>query len=171
MPKARSHPRRKSSSARLNVSVLNHCRSLRVDRKLLAKVVRFTAAEQGITAGQVELAVFGDKDMARLHKEYLGRPKVTDVICFDLAQGDPAEPDGPSQIRASLALGGQVARKQARLNRTSINKELALYTVHGLLHVFGYNDAKAADARRMHRREDELLEQLGLGAVFHKSAP
>ena len=115
MPKARSHPRRKSSSARLNVSVLNHCRSLRVDGKLLAKVVRFTAAEQGVTAGQVELAVFGDKDMARLNKEYLGRSKVTDVICFDLAQGDP------SQIRASLALGGQVARKQARLNRTSIN--------------------------------------------------
>ncbi len=138
---------------------------MRVDRKLLAKVVRFTAAEQGITAGQVELAVFGDKDMARLHKEYLGRRKLTDVICFDLAQGDP------SQIRASLALGGEVARKQARLNRTSINKELALYTVHGLLHVLGYDDAKATDARRMHRREDELLEQLGIGAVFQKSAP
>ena len=171
MPKARSHPRRKSNSARLNVSVLNHCRSLRLDRKLLAKVVRFTAAEQGVTAGQVELAVFGDKDMARLHKEYLGRPKVTDVICFDLAQTSPAQPDGPSYIRASLALGGQVARKQARLNRTSINKELALYTVHGLLHVLGYNDAKPADARRMHHREDELLQQLGLGAVFQKSPP
>ncbi len=165
MPKARSHPRRKSSSARLNVSVLNHCRSLRLDRKLLAKVVRFTAAEHGITAGQVELAVFGDKDMARLHKEYLGRRKITDVICFDLAQGDS------SQILASLALGGEVARKQARLNRTSINKELALYTVHGLLHVLGYNDAKPADARRMHRREDELLQQLGLGGVFQKSTP
>ncbi len=171
MPKARSHPRRKSSSARLNISVLNHCRSLRLDRKLLAKVVKFTAAEHGITAGQLELAVFGDKDMARLHMEYLGRPKVTDVICFDLAQADPAEPDSSSHIRVSLALGGQVARTQARLNRTSINKELALYTVHGLLHVFGYDDAKPADARRMHHREDQLLQQLGLGAVFQKSAP
>jgi len=171
MPKARSHPQRKSNSTRLNVRVLNHCRSLRRERKVLAKVVKFTAAEHGVTAGQVELAVFGDKDMARLHKEYLGRLKVTDVICFDLSQADPAEPDSPSQIRASLALGGQVARTQARLHRTSINKELALYTVHGLLHVFGYDDAKAADARRMHRREDELLQQLGIGAVFHKSAP
>ena len=165
MSKARSHPRRKSSSARLNVSVINHCRSLRVDRKLLTKAARLAARQHGLTAGRVELAVFDDKDMARLHKEYLGRRKVTDVICFDLAQGEP------SQIRASLALGGEVARKQARLNRTSINKELALYTVHGLLHVLGYNDAKAADARRMHRREDELLQQLGIGAVFHKSVP
>ncbi len=164
MPKA---PRRKSSPARLNVSVLNHCRGLRVDRKLLAKVVRFTAAQQGVTAGQVELAVFGDKDMARLHKEYLGRRKVTDVICFDLAQGSPAELAGPSGFNACLALGGEVARKQARINKTSINKELALYTVHGLLHLLGYDDAKAPDARKMHRREDELLEQLGIGAVFN----
>jgi len=171
MSRARSQPRPKSSSARLNVSVLNHCRSLRIDRTLLTKAARLTAREHGITAGQVELAVFDDKDMARLHKEYLGRPKITDVICFDLAQTSPAQPDGPSQIRASLALGGQVARKQARLNRTSINKELALYTVHGLLHVLGYNDAKPADARRMHHREDQLLQQLGLGAVFKKSPP
>ncbi len=165
MPKARSHPQSKSSSARLNVTVLNHCRSLRVDRKLLTKVVKFTASEQGITVGQVELAVFDDKGMTQLHKDYLGKPKVTDVICFDLAQDDP------SQIHANLALGGQVARTQARLNRTSINKELALYTVHGLLHLLGYNDAKLADARRMHHREDELLKKLGIGAVFQKPTP
>ena len=165
MPKVPSHPQPKSSSTRLNVSVLNHCRSLRLDRKLLAKAARLTAREQGLTAGQVELAVFDDKDIARLHKQYLGTSKVTDVICFDLAQGDP------SQIRACLALGGQVARAQAPLNKTSINKELALYTVHGLLHLLGYNDAKPADARRMHQREDELLQQLGLGAVFQKTAP
>lgn len=165
MPKAHSHPQRKSSSVRLDVGVINHCRSLRVDRKLLAKVVKFTAAQQGVTAGQVELAVFDDEDITRLHKEYLGKPKVTDVICFDLAQTEP------SQLHANLALGGQVARAQARLNKTSINKELALYAVHGLLHVLGYNDAKCADARRMHKREDELLQQLGLGAVFQKSKP
>ena len=169
MPKAQNQSRPKSSPARLNVSAVNHCRSLRVDRKLLAKAVRLTAAEYGVTAGEVELAVFGDEDIARLHKEYLGRRKVTDVICFDLAQGELTEPDGPAQIHASLALGGQVARRQARINRTSINKELALYTVHGLLHLLGFDDAKAADARRMHRREDELLQRLGIGAVFHKT--
>ncbi len=148
---------------------------MRLDRKLLAKVVKFTAAQHGVTAGQVELAVFDDKDMARLHKEYLGRPKVTDVICFDLAPGFTGGSNAPGLhaggFLVSLALGGQVARTQARLNCTSINKELALYTVHGLLHVLGYNDAKPADARRMHDREDELLQQLGLGAVFQKSAP
>ena len=164
MPKT---ARRKSSSSRLDVNVVSHCRSVRVDRKLLIKAVRLTAREHGIITGLVELAVFGNKDMARLHKEYLGKRKVTDVISFDLIPGAAADSVSPSEFNASLALGGEVARKQARLNKTSINKELALYAVHGLLHLLGYNDAEAAGFRRMHRREDELLEQLGIGAVFN----
>jgi ssRNA-specific RNase YbeY (16S rRNA maturation enzyme) len=38
--------------------------------------------------------------------------------------------------------------------------------VHGLLHLQGYDDHTAADARAMHRREDELLTAAGFGAVF-----
>ena len=66
----------------------------------------------------------------------------------------------------SLALGGQVARRQAKIYKTSINKELALYTVHGLLHVLGYDDDTERNAQCMHQREDELLTRLGLGTVF-----
>ena len=39
---------------------------------------------------------------------------------------------------------------------------LALYVVHGLLHLCGYDDHDDADRRRMRRREDELLSQAGL---------
>ena len=147
--------------------VVNQCYNLRVDRKLLAKVAIFVARRHNITTGQIELVIFADAAMARIHKQHLHRRAVTDVICFDLAP--PVKAPG---LRAggrvvSLALGGEVARRQARIHRTSISKELALYTVHGLLHVLGYNDAKEKDSRRMHRREDELLAELGLGAVFH----
>ena len=123
------------------------------------------AREHALNAGRVDLAVFPDTDMARLNKEYLGKPRPTDVICFDMSKDEHI---ADLQINASLALGGDVARRQAKLNKTSINKELALYTVHGLLHVLGYNDAKLRQAQQMHQREDELLSKLGIGAVFHK---
>ncbi len=169
MPKAQNQSRRKSSLARLTVSVVSHCRGMSVERQLLAKAVRLVAREHALVAGRVELAVFPDTDMARLNKEYLGKPRPTDVICFDMSQDEPGELEGDLQIKASLALGGDVARRQAKLNKTSINKELALYTVHGLLHLLGYNDAKVREAQRMHQREDELLSKLGIGAVFNKN--
>ena len=145
----------------MKVVVVNHCLGLRVDRKLLAKVARFVARQHNVTTGQIELAIFSDTDIARLHKQHLGRRFVTDVICFDMSQ--PRQAGG---FGASLALGGQVARRQARIHKTSINKELSLYAVHGLLHVLGYDDDTTENAQCMHQREDELLTRLGLGAVF-----
>ncbi|HQL55899.1 MAG TPA: rRNA maturation RNAse YbeY [Phycisphaerae bacterium] len=43
---------------------------------------------------------------------------------------------------------------------------MALYVVHGILHLAGYDDHTARDFERMHAREDQLLERLGLGPVF-----
>ena len=151
----------------MKVVVINHCRGLRVDRKLLAKAVRFAARKHNVTTGKIELAIFPDENIARLHKQYLRRRGVTDVICFDLTEHKKYK-EG-SDIQVSLALGGEVARRQAKVNKTSINKELALYAVHGLLHVLGYNDNRAEKAKLMHAREDELLAELGLGAVYRNS--
>ena len=43
---------------------------------------------------------------------------------------------------------------------------LALYAVHGTLHLLGYDDTRQADAARMHDVEDEILTAMGLGAVY-----
>jgi hypothetical protein len=54
--------------------------------------------------------------------------------------------------------------------RHSLRNELLLYAIHSLLHVQGYDDVKAQDAAEMHRREDEILLRLGVGAVYEKAA-
>ena len=146
--------------------MVNHCRGLRVDRKLLGRAVRLTARRHGVKSGVVELAIFSDSEISRLHKQYFGRRTATDVISFDLAEPRLPSSNGIEIIQANLALGGQVARRQAKIHSTSINKELALYAVHGLLHVLGYDDASADGAQRMHEKEDELLSKLGIGPVF-----
>ena len=166
MSKSPSRRAAATPTGRLAVSVSNHCPGLRVDRKLLIRLVKFVARKHHLTAGQIELAVFDDTQMARLAKKYLGHCAATDVLCFDLSQDQP----GSSPTHLSLALGGQVARRQARSNRTSINKELALYTVHGLLHALGYDDAQPVQARRMHRHEDQILREFGIGSVYNKTA-
>ena len=154
----------------MKVVVLNHCRGLRVDRKLLAKAARFVTRQHNVTTGRIELIIFPDNDIARLHRQYFGRRAVTDVICFDLSSTADAPGPHAGEFLVSLALGGEVARKQARAHKTGINKELALYVVHGMLHALGYDDDNAKNATRMHACEDELLGRLGLGAVYRNNA-
>ena len=118
----------------------------------------------GVTAGHLSLTFFDDRDMARLHDDYCGDPTPTDVITFDL-RDDPA---APGIVDGDLALGRDAAVRAAATSGAGRDPrdELLLYALHGLLHLLGENDATDDAYTRMHRREDELLQAIGVGAVF-----
>ena len=65
----------------MKVVVVNHCRGLRVDRKLLAKVARFVTDRHEVTSGQIEVAIMDDK-------EYAYRGTFTEIGCA-LGSGIP----------------------------------------------------------------------------------
>ena len=54
-----------------------------------------------------------------------------------------------------------MAKKLAQKHDCAVEGEIALYLVHGLLHLFGYNDEQKSAAKKMHQREGELLSDLG----------
>ncbi|MBI5431582.1 MAG: rRNA maturation RNase YbeY [Planctomycetes bacterium] len=95
-----------------------------------------------------------DLELARLHAEWLDDPTVTDVITFDL--GD--EPGGPV---GELFVSVDRARAIAAERGGSEARELALYVVHGVLHLCGHDDHADGARRRMRREERRVLAELG----------
>lgn len=93
------------------------------------------------------------------HRRWKDSSASTDVLSFDLS-------DDPARIEGILIVCDETARREARRRGIPIDSELALYVVHGSLHLAGHDDRRPGDFKRMHRREDELLGELGLGAVF-----
>ena len=131
---------------------------------LLHSVAAHTLRAEGFRHGRLSIAVVGATAMATLHQRYLGKSGPTDVLSFDL---DSAPSNG--YFEGEVIVCTDVARRRAMQRGRSLQAaraELALYVVHGILHIVGYNDHKPSDYRRMHAREDELLTELGLGAVF-----
>ena len=61
------------------------------------------------------------------------------------------------------------AVKEAKLRGHSSEAELALYITHGLLHNLGFDDSQRTKAKKMHKTEDEILQQLGFGLVYNKN--
>lgn len=58
------------------------------------------------------------------------------------------------------------ARRQARRLSSTLQKELLLYALHGMLHLSGFDDRTARGYQAMHRKEDQILTRLGVGPVF-----
>lgn len=156
-------------------------------RELLRRVATHTARAEGFTSGYLSVAVVSTRAMTTLHRRYRGTDEPTDVLSFDLGTDRRRGLlDAEIVLCADLARtvaaagwhgltqpgrGSSGARSSKRLVRGSLaaaHAELALYLVHGILHLAGYDDDTPTAARRMHAREDELLTQLGLGPAYRE---
>ena len=108
----------------------------------------------------ISVAIVDDRTMSSLHAAYLNDPATTDVLTFPLSG-----PDEPLEVDIAICL--DEARRRAAERGHSVETELLLYVIHGLLHCTGYDDQTPTDADRMHREEDRLLGEIGLGPVYH----
>ena len=106
--------------------------------------------------------------LSQMHGRYLDDPTPTDVITFDLRGDAPGEeehgPDG--ELYVSVDQVRVVAAERGR----SFGDELALYVVHGALHLCGFDDSDEAERRRMRIAERGVLETLGYAVddEFHR---
>jgi len=64
-------------------------------------------------------------------------------------------------LTGEIIISVEMAKKLAQKHDCAVEGEIALYLVHGLLHLFGYNDKQRKEAKKMHQREGELLSDLG----------
>lgn len=129
-----------------------------------AEVARLTerALDRGGRAGlRVDVVLVDDPTLADLHLRFLGDPAPTDVIAFDL-DGPEGESPGPgagpqAEIYVSVERAERVAARRGR----EPGAELALYLVHGALHLCGHGDHDPAERAAMRAAERALLAELG----------
>ncbi len=94
------------------------------------------------TLPEVTAAIVSPRAMARVHVDFLGLAGPTDVITFDYGE---------------ILVCAAVAAENAALYHQSLDDELALYLIHGLLHLQGYDDLTPAHARQMRARQAKIL--------------
>jgi probable rRNA maturation factor len=111
---------------------------------------------------ELSIALVGDTEMAALHEQFLGIAGPTDVLTFPLEQDARGR-----DIAGEVVVCVPEARRQAARNGNSARKEVLLYALHGMLHLSGFDDRTPVGFRKMHRKEDEILKQLGIGPVFN----
>ena len=113
-------------------------------------------AHGGRAGAELEVVFVDDERLASMHGEWLGDDSPTDVITFDLGN----DTDGPV---GELYVSEPCARRVAAEQGIDPARELALYVVHGALHLCGFDDHADDDRARMRAAEREVLAALGYG--------
>ena len=127
-----------------------------VDRAFMRNLVRTVLDGEGLADAEISLAFVDNLTIHRLNKRFLDHDEPTDVLSFPLS-----EPNA-RRLSGELVVGAEVALAQAQARGHDVQAELALYVIHGLLHLCGHDDHDAAGAARMRERERHYLAQLGL---------
>jgi probable rRNA maturation factor len=133
---------------------------LRIDPDDLARLVRATLKAEGVGRASVSVAVVDDPTIREVNRRHLDHDWPTDVVSFVLS--DPDEPE----LSGELVVSAETAVATARRAGVAPWDELALYVVHGLLHLCGHDDTTDRGRAAMRRREGEVLEGLGLTNTF-----
>lgn len=99
-----------------------------------------------------------------LNAQWRGRDYATNVLSF------PSPPSVAAAELGDLAICAAVVRAEALAQRKPLRAHWAHLTIHGCLHLVGYDHERDADARRMERREVALLARLGIANPYRIAA-
>ena len=110
--------------------------------------------------GDVCVALVSDARMKALNRQFRGKDKVTDVLSFPADAGRSSPPG--AAFLGDIVIASGVARAQAKAAGHSLNTEIRILALHGLLHLLGFDHA--ADDGKMARVEARLRRKAGLPA-------
>lgn len=134
-----------------------------VDEIALVSVARWVLDRMRINPlAELSVLLVDVEAMTELHVKWMDEPGPTDVMSFPMDELDTARrPDeagpGPALL-GDVVLCPAVAGEQAVQAGHSLDDELHLLTVHGCLHLLGYDHAEPAQEREMFRLQNELLD-------------
>ncbi|QWZ06511.1 rRNA maturation RNase YbeY [Nocardioides panacis] len=145
----------------MSIEVLNES-GTDVDAHELSKLSRFVMDKMHVhPLAELCIKVVDEATIAELNEQWMEKEGPTDVLAFPMDELRPGlvneEPE--EGVLGDLVLCPAVAARQAKDAGHSVRDEVDLLTVHGILHLLGYDHAEPDEHAEMFGLQAELLTQ------------
>jgi probable rRNA maturation factor len=141
----------------MQISIVSHREPEALDLNTFTRLAEFVLdREDAPTYTELSIAIVDLTEMTDLNFKYRGKEGPTDVLSFECDDLCAAEPDEPVTL-GDVVIAPEVAEVQAEEYGHTVEQELNLLLVHGVLHLLGYDHEADADAAAMQARERALL--------------
>jgi probable rRNA maturation factor len=147
------------------VEIVNRQRRYDLDRGVLVMAIDAVLELCGEAGQVVTVTLVSDRTMKQINRDYRGLNQPTDVLSFSMREGDGGDVSG--MMLGDLVVSLETIVRQAgesftdgRPETGTAQRELALMTIHGLLHLMGFaHEEGGFDEAQMITREHELFNQ------------
>ena len=132
----------------MHIIDLDNQTALEIDTDVLEKIAC------SLTNKEIELIITDNTSIAQLNAQYRGKNTPTDVLSF------PIKPALQTMPLGSIVISEAFVKEKARELGHSLNNELSLLFIHGLLHLLGFDHE--VDSGEMREKEKEIIEAFQL---------
>jgi probable rRNA maturation factor len=136
--------------------ILNRQRRHRVPVSRLQRFVNLLSRRLHLDGHPFTIVLVNDRAIRRFNRDFRNQDNPTDVLSFPSAPEDLLHLDKPTL--GDMIISVETARRQAFARHHSLERELCVLSVHGLLHLLGYDHE--VDRGEMRRKELKLQREL-----------
>ena len=143
----------------MNIEMVNLAAS-GCDEDRLISIAEFSLIKMGIQPdSELSISIVGEDEMSSLHMQWMDEPGATDVLSFPMDEMKPNSAAAGPGLLGDVVLCPDFAQAQAKAAGHSLQEELELLTVHGVLHLLGFDHRETEEHKIMFSRQDELLSE------------
>ena len=145
----------------MRILIQNNQRITAQPRRIQSVARRLLRAEGQAQDTEVSILLTDDAHIAQLNSQYRHVEGPTDVLSFSQTEGDEEPiPGMEDNVLGDVVISVETAQRQAAEQANSLESEMDMLLVHGLLHLLGYDHAEPDEERVMFAKQDEFLKGL-----------
>lgn len=138
------------SSDEVTISVYNRQKDLQIDKSSVRTLVLAILKYLKVSFEEISIYLVSEKQISQLHDQFFQDPSSTDCISFPIDKSHLGE----------VFVCPKVALEYAQKKGLDPKGEVALYIIHGILHLLGYDDLEPKERKTMRKKEKSCMRQL-----------
>ncbi|OFW52786.1 MAG: rRNA maturation RNase YbeY [Actinobacteria bacterium RBG_13_35_12] len=144
----------------MEILIKNQQKTIKINQRKIREIVKKVLHSLKVDEKtEVSILFTDDKFIRSLNNKYRGIDKSTDVLSFSLWEGSVITPESESnKLLGDIIISVETVQRQADNLSHSMEKELTVLLIHGLLHLTGYVHEEDKDDKIMREKETEMLK-------------
>src|SRR4030042_1609073 len=144
----------------MEILIKNQQKTIKINQRKIREIIKKSLHSLKVDEKtEVSILFTDDKFIRSLNNKYRGIDKSTDVLSFSLWEGSVITPESESnKLLGDIIISVETVQRQADNLSHSMEKELTVLLIHGLLHLTGYVHEEDKDDNIMREKETEMLK-------------